>query len=167
MEIEMTVRLLVPDTTAITAFHTLEKMGISSVRRLRREDYYRFEASGDFDKVAGQLSKVDVIVNANKHRCRAVRPGEGYGEGFPGISTAWVLVKEEGGGSDDSLLSTLRDRLGISCVSRVERGVLWTIGIDTPYRKDAEMAAREAAEGLLSNKHFQQYMVVGVVHGGR
>jgi phosphoribosylformylglycinamidine (FGAM) synthase PurS component len=165
MEIEMTVRLLVPDTTALTAFHTLERMGMSSVKKLRREDYYRFTATGDFSKVAGQLSKVDVIVNANKHRCRALKSGESFGDGFPGLSTVWVLVKEDGSSGDETLLSTLRDRLGISCVSRVERGVLWTLGIDASTHKDAERAARDAAEGLLSNNHFQQYMIVGVSNG--
>jgi phosphoribosylformylglycinamidine (FGAM) synthase PurS component len=167
MEIEMTVRLLVPDTTAITAFHTLERMGLSQVRKLRREDYYRFSATGDFDKVSGKLSKVDVIVNANKHRCRAARPGSGYGEGFPGLTTIWVLVKEDGSSRDTSLLSTLRDRLGISEVSDVERGVLWAMGVDASSEKDAERLASDAAEGLLSNKHFQQYMIVGKAHGNR
>ena len=32
MEIEMTVELLVPDTTALTTFHTLGKMGFSRLK---------------------------------------------------------------------------------------------------------------------------------------
>jgi phosphoribosylformylglycinamidine (FGAM) synthase PurS component len=167
MEIEMTVRLLVPDTTSITAFHTLEKMGMKEIKRLRREDYYRFSGTGDFDKAIWELSKADVIVNANKHRCRAMRPGGGFGEGFPGMHTVWVLVKDDGGGMDGQLLSTLRDRLGISSVSRVERGVLWTMGVGVATRKDAERVASEAAEGLLSNRHSQEYMIMGASNDGR
>jgi hypothetical protein len=45
--------------------------------------------------------------------------------------------------------------------------VLWAMGIDAHSEKSAAGVAGEAAVGLLSNKHFQQYMIVGEAHGDR
>ena len=160
MEIEMTVRLLVPDTTALTAFHTIEKMGIKSVRRLTREDYYKFGCEGDFETLSSKLGKTDIIVNANKHKYKARRPGEPMGEGFPGLRTVRVIVYDTDN-SDGGLLPILRDRLGFSGVMSVEKGVLWSLGIESESREEAEGIARDVAEGLLSNKHYQSYNLIG------
>ena len=53
---ELLVKLKIPDTTAITAFHTLERMGFSTVKSLERMDYYLFSFDGDFDKTIKQLT---------------------------------------------------------------------------------------------------------------
>lgn len=160
MEIEMAVRLLVPDTTAITAFHAIEKMGIKSVRKLTREDYYRFGCEGDFEKLSAKLGKTDIIVNANKHRYEARRPGEPIGDGFPGLRTVRVIVYDTDR-NDGGLLSILRDRLGFSGVKSVEKGLLWSLGIESGSEEEAEGIARDVAEGLLSNKHYQSYNLIG------
>ena len=39
-EIELIVGLKIPDTTAITAFHTLEKLGYNRLIKLKREDLF-------------------------------------------------------------------------------------------------------------------------------
>ncbi len=159
MEIEMTVRLLIPDTTAITTFHAIEKMGIGSVRKLKRDDYYKFGCDGDFKKVSEDLGKVDVIVNANKHKYFAKKPGEPFSGDFEGMSNVRVLVQDIDD-KDGGLLSMLKERLGFTNVSSVEKGVLWTLGIDASG-DEAENVAKEVAENLLSNKHCQQYRIVG------
>jgi phosphoribosylformylglycinamidine (FGAM) synthase PurS component len=160
MEIEMTVRLLVPDTTALTAFRAIEKMGIKSVRKLMREDYYKFGCEGDFEKLSAKLGKTDIIVNANKHRYNARRPGGPMGEGFPGLRTVRVIVYDTEN-NDGGLLPILRDRLGFSGVNSVEKGVLWSLGIECKSKEEAEGIARDVAEGLLSNKHYQSYNLIG------
>ncbi len=160
MEIEMTVRLVIPDTTALTAFHAIEKMGIKNVRKLSREDYYRFGCEGDFKKLSAELGKTDIIVNANKHRYTARRSGEPMGNGFQGLKTFHVIVHDTDG-DFSGLLSTLRDRLGFKGISSVEKGVLWSLGMEASSEKEAEKTARDVAEGLLSNKHYQSYNLIG------
>ncbi len=158
MEIEMLVWLKIPDTTAITAFHAIEKMGVSSVRKLSRQDYYKFRSSApDFDRLVGELGKTDVIVNANKHGFTARRPGGGSGPGFDGLKTVSVLVQNKDD-KDGGLLPVLQGRLGFRNISALERGVLWTLGIDSSA--DAGEVAREVAEKLLSNRHYQEYMIL-------
>src|SRR3989338_11103543 len=69
-EAEMFVKLLVPDTAAITAFHTLEGMGFKSLKKLERLDYCKFfiEDNANPDEFKSSISKADVLVNTNKHR---------------------------------------------------------------------------------------------------
>jgi len=65
--IELTVKLKIPDTTAITALSTLHNMGFSKINDLKRADYYKFTIEGDVEKFKERISKADIIVNANKH----------------------------------------------------------------------------------------------------
>ena len=44
---ELFVGLKVPDNTAITAFHTLERIGYNKLRKLERKNHYKFVFSGD------------------------------------------------------------------------------------------------------------------------
>lgn len=160
MEIEMTVELLMPDTTAITAFHALEKMGFGQLKKLKREDYYRFSAEGDFDKLSHDLGKVDIIVNANKHRYRTRRAGERFGEPEGGLKTVRVLVQDTDN-KDGGLLGTLQERLGFKNIKSAERGVLWSLGFDVASGEEAMKQATEAAEKLLANTHYQEFRIIG------
>lgn len=156
MEIEMTVGLLVPDTTAITAFHTLERMGFSRIKSLKREDYYRFSAEGDFDRLSQDLGKVDIMVNANKHRYTAKPAGEGFGAD---TKTVRILVQNTDS-KDGGLLGTLQDRLGFKNIKSAERGVLWSLGFEAASREEALKQASEAAEKLLANRHYQKFRIL-------
>ena len=156
MEIEMTVELLVPDTTAITAFHALEKMGFSGLKKLRREDYYKFSAEGDFERVSAELGKVDIIVNANKHRYKARKSGEVFEED---PKTVRILVQDSDD-KDGGLLGTLQERLGFNNIKTAERGVLWSLEFDAASGEDAKKHAAEAAEKLLANRHYQEFRIL-------
>ena len=46
MKIEMYVKLLIPDTTAVTAFKALKRIGYD-ISKLDRFEYYSFEIEGD------------------------------------------------------------------------------------------------------------------------
>jgi len=153
MEIEMLVRLVIPDTTAITAFHTLERMGFSGLKKLRREDYYKFRArSSDFRKISKRLGNTDILVNANKNRFETIQDGK---KPEPKENEIRILVQDTDS-RDEGMLSVLRNRLGLKELEGMERGVLWTLTLDT---EDREKTANEIAERFLANKHYQEYRI--------
>ena len=49
MNVGLFVGLKIPDTTAITTFHTIEKMGYK-IANVKREIYYEFHIDGDKEK---------------------------------------------------------------------------------------------------------------------
>jgi phosphoribosylformylglycinamidine (FGAM) synthase PurS component len=152
-EIEMFVRLIIPDTTAITAFHTLERMGYKELKKLLREDYYKFYISDDYDveKFKEKISKVDILVNANKHRPFFTFSDTNTDEEH---TTIKILVKDIGECSQ--LLSTLKNRLGFENIERMEKGTLWVLSFNLKNNKVAEGIAKDIAQKLLYNKHYQE-----------
>lgn len=143
MSVELFVGLKIPDTTAITTLHTIEKMGYK-VNKVKREIYYKFDIEGDAGKFSKQIGKVDVLVNANKNKYSTKLEKE---EG-----AFYVLVKD----SDDKcegLIKTLH-KLGLSEIKSMERGVLWALFVDS------EKIAKEVAEKLLYNENYQEIEIL-------
>lgn len=147
--IEMIVSLKVPDTTAITALQTLHKIGFNKIRDVKRADYYRFSVEGGVEKFKEKISKVDILINANKHS---------FDFSVKRDSTIKLLVKNI---NDDgaSLLSTLKNRLGFDTVKKVEKGVLWSLLIEAE-EKEARKIAENAAMDLLVNEHYQEFVIL-------
>lgn len=135
--LEIYVKSIIPDTTAITALHTMERMGFK-VKKLQRQDYYKFYFTGDIEEFKNDICKVDILINANKHRFSFNIDASGEK----------ILVKEIGDESK-SILSTLKNRLGFKNIERMEKGTLWIL--DCPKE-----TAKTIAEKLLYNKHYQQ-----------
>lgn len=147
--IEMTVSLKVPDTTAITALQTLQKIGFNRIKDVKREDYYKFEVEGDEEKFKDKICKVDILVNVNKHS---------YDFSVKKDNNVKVLVKninDDGSG----ILSTLKNRLGFKNIKKVEKAVLWSLEIDAD-EKEAIKIAENAAKELLVNENYQEYEVL-------
>ena len=145
--IEMFVSLKVPDATAITALQTLQKLGFKSIKDLKRADYYRFDIDTDASKFKEKISKVDILVNANKHICEF---------GIKKDGSIKILVKNiDDDGS--SLISTLKNRLGIKDAKKVERGTLWSLSIED---KNPNAIAEKAAKELLINEHYQEFKIL-------
>tara|TARA_Y100000310_G_C20341914_1_gene650218 strand:+ start:24 stop:458 length:435 start_codon:yes stop_codon:yes gene_type:complete len=144
MKTELFVRLKVVDTSALTALTAIQEMGFTEVVGVTRDVYYAFESDSDISK---SLLGVDVLVNANKHAARFSADVTGVG----------VLVTDA---DDDcsSLLHTLTKRLGISSITHVTRGVLWTLRFKEGVDRDA---AETIARGLLSNEHYQKFEILG------
>ncbi len=143
MNAELFVGLKIPDTTAITAFHTIERMGYK-IKNLKRNIYYKFDIDGDKEKFSKKIGKVDVLVNANKNKYSSELEKE---EG-----AVYVLVKD----IDDKcegLLTTLR-KLGFTEIKGMEKGVLWTLYVDS------EKVAKEIAEELLYNENYQEIEIL-------
>ena len=147
--IEMTVSLKVPDTTAITALQTLQKLGFSRITDLKRYFYYKFSVDGDESQFKGKISKVDILVNANKHS---------YNFGIKNGNMVKIMVTntdDDGSG----LLSTLRSRLGFKNIKKVESAVIYGLQIDAD-EKEALKIAGKAAKDLLVNEHYQEYIIL-------
>src|SRR3989344_4183789 len=128
--IEMIVSLKVPDTTAITALQTLQKIGFKRVGNVKRMDYYRFSIDGDAEKFKEKICKADMLVNANKH---SFDFSIGKNDG------AKILVKninDNGSG----MLSTLKRRLGFKNIKKAEKAVLWSLTIDADGNEKRRIA---------------------------
>jgi len=142
-KVELFVGLKIPDTTAITTFHTIERMGYK-IEKVKREIYYKFNIDGDSENFAKKVGKIDVLVNANKNKYSYKLEKE---EGV-----FYILVKD----SDDKcegLLNTLH-KLGLAEIKSMEKGVLWALHVDSLE------TAKEIAEKLLYNKNYQEIEIL-------
>ena len=153
---ELFVGLKVPDNTAITAFHTLERIGYNKLKKVERMDYYKFHFLGNLKDFQNKISKVDILINANKHRY-SFNLEKNNNKNNEKIKKINVLVQN----LDDakSLLSVLRTRLGFKNIKNVEKGVLWSLSIDAD-KKEAENIAIEITKNLLMNENYQKFKVV-------
>ena len=150
---ELFISLKVPDNVAITAFHTLERMGYSQLKRLERKEYYQFEFSGDKKSFEREISCVDILVNANKHKFsfsldNSIKNNENR-----------VNVLVQGSGDGSGLLKTLKERLGFKGIKKMEKGILWTMYFNSII--DAEEIAIGIAKSLLMNENYQKYRILG------
>ena len=152
--IEMIVSLKVPDTTAITALQTLQKLGFNKIKDVKRYFYYKFAIDGNEEQFKNKISKVDIIVNANKHSVEFTLEKNAN----PQVCIFFVLVKnidDDGSG----LLSTLKDRLGFSNIKKVESGVIYGLQIDSDAKESVKIAEK-AAKDLLVNENYQEFVIL-------
>jgi len=135
MKTELFVRLVIPDTTAITTFKTLKRMGID-VESVQRCEYYAFESDSD---MFNEVSECDILVNVNKHKAsKDLKKKDGF---------AYILVKDVD--PADGLKRTLSDRFGFN-IQKLIKGVVWEIkGEDSKQIKE-----------LLHNPHYQEYVIL-------
>lgn len=147
--VELVVSLKMPDTTAITALQTLQKLGFAKIKDVKRYFYYKFSVEGNEEDFRNKISKVDILVNANKHSFAFGINQDGY---------AKVLVKN----TDDDcsgLLSTLKNRLGFNGIKKAESAVMWGLLIDE-NEKERGKIAEKAAKDLLANENFQEFTII-------
>ena len=147
--VELVVSLKMPDATAITALQTLQKLGFNKIKDAKRSFYYKFTIDGNEEDFKNKISKVDIIVNANKHSFDFEIKKDNYVK---------VLVKntdDDGSG----ILSTLKDRLGFNNIKKVESAVMWGLLIDG-NEKEAGKTAEKAAKDLLVNEHYQEFTII-------
>ena len=147
--IEMVVSLKVPDTTAITALQTLQNIGFKKIVNVFRSDYYKFLIDSDENQLKNKISKVDILVNANKHACSFSIDKKN------GISILVKNINDDGSG----LLSTLNNRLGFKNINKAEKAVLWGLSIDAEG-KEAMKIAEKAAKELLVNENYQEFVIL-------
>ena len=147
--IELTVKLKIPDTTAITALATLHNMGLSKIKDLKRQDYYKFIIEGDAEKFKEKISKADIIVDANKHSFDFSIKDDGS-----------AAIKVNNFDDDNSgILSTLKNRLGFKELKKISKYTMWNVYADVS-KTELKKLAQRAAEELLTNEHYQNYELV-------
>lgn len=148
----MIVGLKVPDTTAKTALQAYVSQEFKAVKDVRRWTYYEFEHEGDSSSFGKLISKVDILVNHNKNNFKILKSKNE----IPSLAgeLSFVLVKDTHD-KCSGLLTTLKDRLGISGINSMSKGVLWGLKIDGD-----KSAVDEATKNLLYNPHFQEYEVM-------
>ena len=147
--IELVVSLKMPDTTAITALQTLQKLGFNKIKDVKRYFYYKFSVDGNLEDFKNKISKVDTLVNANKHSFDFEIKKDDYVK---------VLVKntdDDGSG----ILSTLKDRLGFNNIKKVESAVMWGLLIEG-NEKEAGKIAEKAAKDLLANENYHEFTIL-------
>ena len=149
--LELFIGLKVPDNAAITALHTLERMGYRELKNLERQEYYKFEFSGDANNFKKKISQLDILINANKHKFSFSLDEEGKNNKIN------VLVQDSD--SADGLLKTLRKRMGLTNIKKMEKGIVWTMHFGNTV--NAEEKAIEITKGLLINENYQKFRLLG------
>ena len=150
--IELIVGLKIPDTTAITALDTIKRIGFDKVRELIREDYYKFSIS-DENNFKGKISKVDILVNANKNNFKFDI------EKKQSESSEVIVSVKNIGDENEGLLSTLKNNLDFKNIQKIEKKVLWTLVIDADD-SEAKKIAENIANRLLVNQHYQEFEIL-------
>lgn len=181
--VEMIVSLKVPDTTAITALQTLQKIGFDKINNIERAEYYKFLIEGDEEKFKKKICKVDILVNANKHSYDfSIQKNNNVRilvkstkiKDFRDTSKIKILLCRKSKGvsrtknqkdflvninENGSILSTLKKRLGFKNIKNVEKATLWSLAINAD-ENEARKIAEKAAKELLVNEHYQEYLVL-------
>ena len=145
--VELFVGLKIPDTTAITTFHTIEGIGYN-IKKVKRELYYKFEIEGDAEKFSKKIGKVDVLVNANKNKFTNALERD--------ADAVYVLVSDTGDRCE-GLMHVLKERLGLKEITGMEKGVLWALYIEGD---DKESIAKEIGDKLLHNENYQEMKIL-------
>ena len=173
IEVELLVRLKIPDVTALTAANSLRRrMGYAdALQRLRRADYYRFglnaATADEALALAGELAEdTNLFVNPNKHVYELRLPEQTDEASAGPTQEVEVLITDPNDGSAQGALSALQGRLGYGDrVASLTRGVLWLMDLRAPDRETAKHLAEQMAvtrridQGLLMNPHFQECTV--------
>ena len=146
---ELFVSLKMPDNTAITAFHTLGRMGYKQLKKVERLDYYKFEFTGNIKNFQDKISSVDILVNSNKHKCSFDL--EKYDRKIK------VLVQNLG--IEKGLLSILKTRLEFKNIKKVKKGILWVLSINADKEEAKEIAVK-ITKDLLMNENYQKMVML-------
>ena len=150
MIVEMFVRLKVPDNVAITAFNTLKRMKYK-IKKLEKSYYYKFDVKNDIENFKKQISTVDILVNSNKNTFNF-----DLNNNKNNYKKINILVQDIDDGN--SLLETLKERLGFTNIKKFEKGILWTMYFDK--KTNAKKTAVDITKNLLMNENYQRYKIV-------
>ena len=146
----MFVRLKVPDNVAITAFNTLKRMKYK-IKKLEKSYYYKFDVKNDIENFKKQISTVDILVNSNKNTFNF-----DLNNNKNNYKKINILVQDIDDGN--SLLETLKERLGFTNIKKFEKGILWTMYFDK--KTNAKKTAVDITKNLLMNENYQRYKIV-------
>jgi len=156
--VEMFVSLKVPDNIAITAFNTLKRMGYNKLKKLERSDYYKFGVKDNIEEFKRQISNTDILINSNKHKYNFdLNNNANNKKNNIKYKKINILVQDLDNGN--SLLSTLKERLGFTNIKKLEKGILWTMYFDK--KAQARKIAVDITKNLLMNENYQKHNILG------
>ncbi len=163
-EIEVFVKLRVPDRVALTAYQALERMSYGDkLNGLRREDYYILSVDAKDEAAAMAVVKsvvedTPIFANPNKHTVRI----EVKQRPCSADKVFAALTYGSGGLQSERILNRVSNA-GFDRIAAVGKGNIW-------YLEMAENADEEAAEdiivtasrqhGLLINPHSEKYEII-------
>ena len=125
-EIEIFVKLRVPDRVALTAYQALDRMGYGDrLSGLEREDYYILSVNSDDEKAALMLvnsivEDTPIFANPNKHTVRIEAK-----ERPRSIGNTYAALTYDSGGLDSEHLFKRVSNAGYDAVNSVGNGNLW------------------------------------------
>jgi hypothetical protein len=158
--VEMFVGLKVPDNVAITAFNTLKRMNYK-LKKLERFNYYKFDVKDNVEDFKKKISNVDILVNSNKNKFSFTinnnKINNEKQKNKNNNKLINVLVQDLDNGN--SLLSTLKERLGFTNIKKLEKGILWTMYFDK--KAQARKIAVDITKNLLMNENYQKHNMLG------
>ena len=165
-ELDLLVRLKVPDTVAASArFALVELLGHAELAALDREELWRFSGAFDPGKLLPELLKrTSRFVNPSKHAHRRV---SSLAELTPprdnGGTPVGVLVSKRDDFAGRDALAYCRDTLGLTEIEGVRYSTLWTLWITGGDPAGAARAMSDCASrtpGLLANPHCEVWELV-------
>jgi hypothetical protein len=165
-ELDLLVRLKVPDTVAASArFALVELLGHAELVGLDREELWRFTGTFDPDGLLPKLLKrTSRFVNPSKHAHRVVGSLEGLTPPRDGTGTpVGVLVSKRDDFAGRDALAYCRDTLGLTEITGVRYSTLWTLRVtgDDPAGSARAMGDCSArTPGLLANPHCEVWELV-------
>ncbi|MDP6265287.1 MAG: hypothetical protein QF584_00785 [Candidatus Woesearchaeota archaeon] len=156
--IELFVSLKVPDNVAITTFNTLKRMDYKKLKKLERSDYYKFDVKDNIEEFKKQISNTDILINSNKHKHNFdLNNNTNNKKNNIKYKKINILVQDLDNGN--SLLSTLKERLGFTNIKKLEKGILWTMYFDKKVQ--ARKIAVDITKNLLMNENYQKHNILG------
>jgi phosphoribosylformylglycinamidine (FGAM) synthase PurS component len=172
-QVELLVRLKIPDVTALTASNSLRRrMGYGqTLAELKRADYYLFEveaasADGAVATVRNIAERTILFVNPNKHAFDVLLKGEQpESKTEAGTFDVAVLVRDVDGDKGPGLCNALAKMGYGDAVRSVQAQTMWAMKIHAKNAEAARKIAEEIAvthnrkQGLLVNPHYQEYSI--------
>ena len=181
VDVELLVRLRIPDVVALTARNTLQRrMGYADVLAdLKRADYWKLTLNVDSPETALDLARdcaenTNLFVNPNKHsytvavvprelRAAAATEARRPATTSSGPFEVRVLITSPDDAGGEQACQALQGRLGYGDrVADVCKGTLWILCINAADAAEARRIAEEMTitrrvdQGLLLNPHYQE-----------
>ncbi|MGD9518498.1 MAG: hypothetical protein AB7W28_03195 [Armatimonadota bacterium] len=167
-QIELLVRLKIPDVTALTTINVLRRrMGYAEILdKLDRADYYLFEVEAASEEEACEIVRklaahTSLFANPNKHvfEVRPWRPNPRLSQ-HDGVYEVNCFVRSLDFDPGPGLVASLH-KIGQESVRSLTTGTLWTLHLRVEDEAQARSIADEIAvtrsrsRGILMNPHYQ------------
>ncbi|HUT99455.1 MAG TPA: hypothetical protein VM054_10320 [bacterium] len=165
-ELDLLVRLKVPDTVAASArFALVELLGHTNLSALDREELWRFTGAFDPEKLLPELlRRTSRFVNPSKHAHRRVDSLAGLTPPRDdGGTPVGVLVSKRDDFAGRDALAYCRNTLGLTEIEGARYSTLWTLWLTggdpaDSARRMADCSAR--TPGLLANPHCEVWELI-------